>query len=146
MATRAAFWLGDPSNLAQREWLGCVAYDGYPNGAVTADLEAVTAPEQLRAWVAEHLALCSDFAAPSRGWPFPWDDDIYLTDFTYAFFDGQLQVACFYSGFLLYREVAAKLKEGDWEWPDTETLPRNVPAPRPYDPTQPDSIMLISSA
>lgn len=36
MATRAQFFIGDPCDVKTREWLGCVAFDGYPSGDLSA--------------------------------------------------------------------------------------------------------------
>ena len=70
MGTRAAFWVGDPRNLDNREWLGCIAWDGYPNGHPRPLLSAKT-EEEFREGV-KHIAVnTKSFATPEKGWPFP---------------------------------------------------------------------------
>jgi len=139
MGTRAAFWVGDPRNLDAREWLGCVAWDGYPNNHGFATLLKASTEEEFRNAVAEIEKKRDDFAQPSGGWPFPWTGDIFLTDFTYAFFDGVVQVACFHSGF-----IPADSLDGEMEWPEEEDPTCcNVPSGMNYDRSQPDSIIII---
>jgi len=89
----------------------------------------------------QELSKRNDFADPKKGWPFPWDDDIFLTDYTYAFFDGKLQVACYHHGFVPW-EKATDERE-DWE--KAGRLPGNVEAPKAYDSSQPDSIIIVQS-
>lgn len=135
MGTRASFFVGDPRDLEKREWLGCIAFDGYPEGVDELDeigtekafKKAIRAMEQR-----------DDFASPKGGFPFPWPDDLFLTDYTYAFFDGKLQVACGHRGFVEWGE-RNKLSEMQ------NSIPSNIPAPGPYDPSQPDSIMIFVS-
>jgi hypothetical protein len=141
MGTRAAFWVGDPRDLSKREWLGATAWDGYPeNPAIAVILRAVWEAE-FRGAVAGLAARSDDFARPDRGWPYPWADDIFLTDFTYAFFDGCVQATHFHYGFVPASKVLA---DSDFEWPDLDDRSlRSIPAPAAYDPTQPDSILIL---
>lgn len=140
MGTRAAFWMGDPTNLERREWLGCIAWDGYPSA-----FEELAACNEagFRAAVMRMAVNRDDFATPTRGWPFPWADDVFLTDYTYAFFDGAVQVCCFHRPFM---PMAAYLTRDEETEDETTDDPRHakVPAPALYDPTQPDSIMIVS--
>jgi hypothetical protein len=78
---------------------------------------------------------------PDGGWPYPWADDVFLTDFTYAFLDGETRVSSFHGGFHPASEVTA---EG-FVWPDEPDDPttRRIPAPSGYDPSQPDSILIM---
>ena len=85
MGTRALFWVGDPTDLENREWLGSIAFDGYPSGV--ADLVSVATEDQFREYV-KGLHDRRDFAHPGQGFPFPWDDDIFTTDLNYWFKDG----------------------------------------------------------
>lgn len=134
MGTRASFWIGNPTDLENREWLGCIAWDGHPE-----NMSCSSSEESFRGFVAG-LSTREDFATPDKGWPFPWADDIFVTDFTYAFFDGKVMAACFHCGFVPLEEA----QKDDFEWPDKDTLPKGIPAPKPYDRSQPDSIMIIS--
>lgn len=89
MGTRADFYIRTKSEEKQTvmEWLGSVAFDGYPEGfdsqsgiiALTAKNEA-----EFRAAVSEVLASRSDGTTPEMGWPWPWDDSL-LTDYAYVF-------------------------------------------------------------
>lgn len=141
MGTRAAFWAGDPRNLKARRWLGCIAWDGYPEGLP--ELADVTTEEAFLAAVESYKEKRDDFADPAKGgWPFPWADDIFLTDYTYAWIEGRLVVASYHTGFVQWEEATAE----DFEWPGKDCLPSNVPAASGWDRGQPDSIMLISTA
>lgn len=143
MGTRAQFFIGNPSNLSSREWLGCVAFDGYPDGDVGEALGGAETEAEFRAAIARISTWRDDFCDPSkRGFPFPWVRDLYLTDWTYAFFDGAVQASHFHSGF--YPLCRFLSDEGT---PDDETLPRDVPAPTAtWDASGPDSIIVVSCA
>lgn len=139
MGTRAAFWLGDPRNIENRKWLGCIAWDGHPDGDCKT-LFGSESDEEFVCRVQQLAATRDDFATPERGWPFPWSDDIFLTDFTYAFFDGAVQVSCYHRGF-----VSADKALGDDPWPgEDDPTCSKVPAGKAYDRSQPDSIMIFS--
>ena len=79
MGTRADFYVGRGS---EAEWLGSIAWDGYPDGIDTLVLGATT-EEQYRDAVREFLAR-EDATRPEMGWPWPWDDS-NTTDYAYAF-------------------------------------------------------------
>ena len=145
MGTRAAFWIGNPQDLDKREWLGCVAFDGYPEGLP--GIEDVKTEKEFRAFIARKRAESTCFAKPEGGWPYPWDDDIFLTDYTYAFFDGKLQVTVFHSGFQTLEDYQRDTQgdHDDDRAEPTDKLPSNVPAPKTYDRRQPDSIIIVSA-
>ena len=138
MGTRAAFWIGDPRDLEHREWLGCVAWDGYV-WKEDAEWASFTTEEEFRSAVDFVKRHSDDFADPANGgWPFPWTDDIFLTDYTYAFFDGAVHYACYYSPFA---KVGEELPDGDTDDPSKI----KVPSPSTeWDRSQPDSIMIFS--
>lgn len=139
MGTRAAFWIGNPVDLGTREWLGCVAWDGYPSEF--AQLAEITTAPEFRAAIDATATIRSDFADPTKGgWPFPWNDDIFLTDYTYALIDGIVQCACFHSEF---RPLAFELANPESESPPDDPTHHNVPALADYDRSQPDSIMIF---
>lgn len=142
MGTRAAFWIGDPRNLEDREWLGCIAWDGCPGGDCDTFRHATTEAGFRKAVHALALSR-DDFARPDGGWPYPWHDDIFLTDYTYAFFDGEVQLTAFYAGFMTFAEYDAH--DGDEAKRDDDPTLRNVPAPAEYDRRQPDSIMIFGA-
>lgn len=144
MGTRAQFFIGNPSNVDNRQWLGCVAWDGYPDGDCGKALVGVSSPEEFIAAVEGLAAKRDDFTDPMRhSFPFPWRNDLYLTDFTYAFFDGRVQVTPFHGG---WRDLTADLIAGDidpWGEDATDELPSDVLAPSEDGPKGPDSIMII---
>lgn len=113
MGTRAAFWIGDP-RTENREWLGCVAWDGYPGGDCRNLFEATT-EQEFRERIAAMRASRKDFATPDKGWPFPWSDDVFLTDFTYAWIDGNPVASCFHHGF-----SGKECLEDGFEWPEED--------------------------
>jgi len=142
MGTRAAFWMGDPANLEQREWIGCVAWDGYPS----AFEELASCNEAgFRAAVMRMQANRKDFSTPAKGWPFPWSDDVFLTDYTYAFFDGAVQTCCFHQPFEPLAQYLARDEEDSEDESTDDPRHTKVPAPAEYNPEQPDSIMSYRS-
>jgi len=90
MGTRADFYIG---RGAGAEWIGSIAWDGYPNGIEDAVLAAKTESE-FRAAVAEHLSARDDFTPPEMGWPWPWDNS-QTTDYAYAFEGGKVWASPF---------------------------------------------------
>lgn len=146
IGTRASFWLGNPRNLENRKWLGCIAFDGYPEG----DTKKLIVAKNEEQFVELLEGICKDrrdFASPEGDWPFPWEDDIFLTDFTYAFFDGKTQVANFHSGFITMEDYFEYYQNNEAECLfDREDLNNKLPkisALKPYDSSQPDSIIII---
>ena len=138
MGTRAAFWVGNPTQLDKREWLGCIAFDGHPENFE--QLAGIVSEKEYRDAVQVIRDSSRDFATPDKGWPFPWADDIFLTDITYAFFGGVVQVCWFHSTFVSLNQYL--VDPGVY---CIEDVPEhiNVPCGKPYDPSQPDSIMII---
>jgi hypothetical protein len=96
MGTRADFYVGRGE---QADWLGSVAWDGYPDGIFGSKfpeyLPAVPLGEtQWRKDVAEFLANREDASLPKQGWPWPWEDS-QTTDYAYALDDGAVWGSCF---------------------------------------------------
>lgn len=96
MGTRADFYLGRGKDA---EWLGSVAWDGYPDGIFdeAPELFSSDAPvtgEEWHAWVGELLAGRNDGTRPEQGWPWPWDNS-NTTDYAYALDDGAIWGSCF---------------------------------------------------
>lgn len=85
MGTRADFYVGkeNPETGAKAEWLGSIAWDGYPSGIDDTILEATT-EEEFRTAVKVFFAKRDDVTLPERGWPWPWDTS-HTTDYAYAF-------------------------------------------------------------
>lgn len=90
MGTRADFYVGRGE---QAEWLGSVAWDGYPGGMPEMLMKAET-EDTFRAEVAKMATDRDDFTAPERGWPWPWDTSS-TTDYAYAFEDGKVYASGF---------------------------------------------------
>lgn len=83
MGTRADFYVG---RGARAEWLGSIAWDGYPEGIDHGILTAET-EDAFRERVSQFLTR-EDATLPERdGWPWPWETS-YLTDYVYAFDGG----------------------------------------------------------
>lgn len=142
MGTRAQFFVGNPEDIEGRKWLGCLAFDGHPENF--SDLAKATTPDGFEAYVGVGPGKEDDFTHPARhDYPFPWDDDLFLTDYTYAFFDGRAQVTCFHGG---WRDLDT-LKGNPDPWGDSpDELPANVPAPRREGKKPgPDSILVVVS-
>lgn len=91
MGTRADFYVG---RGATAEWLGSIAFDGYPSGIADNVLHATT-EARYRAAVDDFLtAEASHATRPSEGWPWPWKDS-RTTDYAYAFDGRRVWGSCF---------------------------------------------------
>jgi hypothetical protein len=147
MGTRAQFFVGDPRDVNGREWLGCVAWDGYPDGDCGEALKTAATEAEFRAGIASLAAKRDDFCDPAtRSFPFPWRNDVFLTDCTYAWFDGAVRYTSFHRGFV---SLAAYLGFSDDEaeayHSQPEQLTRDVAAPITGGPPGPDSIMILTA-
>lgn len=94
MGTRADFYVGRGDKA---EWLGSVAWDGYPDGFDRDGLLNATTEQQFREAVAAELANREDGTTPEMGWPWPWDDST-TTDYAYAF-DAHRVLGCGFGEF-----------------------------------------------
>lgn len=86
MGTRADFYLGRGPNA---EWLGSIAWDGYPDG-IDVDVLRSTSEAVYRANVTRFLGERDDSTLPEQGWPWPWNDS-GTTDYAYALDDGAVR-------------------------------------------------------
>jgi hypothetical protein len=108
MGTRADFYVGRGETA---EWLGSIAWDGYPNGIDTDVLKATT-EEDYRGAVTVFLGSRNDSTLPERGWPWPWEDS-RTTDYAYAFDEKKVYASCFgYGWFDPQDEEADHTPEG----------------------------------
>ena len=89
MGTRADFYIGRGENA---EWLGSIAWDGYPQG-IDKQVLGCRSPEAFRHAVASFLEKREDKTLPDQGWPWPWETSS-TTDYAYAFDDG-VHASCF---------------------------------------------------
>jgi|SRR6185503_17863419 len=145
MGTRGQFFIGNPQDIENREWLGCIAWDAHAGGSKCENIAKSTTADEFRTAVAEMGAEEDDFTDPKlNSFPFPWPDDVFLTDVTYAFFDGSVQVTCFHAG---WRPAASFLDGGTDPYGEDapDELPSDVPAPTGAGPKGPDSILIISA-
>lgn len=98
MGTRADFYVRRDREVKLRaeDWLGSIAWDGYPSG-LPDELREATTEEAYRAEVAK-LATREDWTRPEDGWPWPWNDS-RTTDYAYVFTNGVegsgVQASCF---------------------------------------------------
>jgi hypothetical protein len=90
MGTRADFYIGKGKKA---EWLGSIAWDGYPKGIPTVLLKQTSA-KGFRANVTKFLASRDDSILPEQGWPWPWEDSC-ITDYAYAFEHGKVSTSSF---------------------------------------------------
>lgn len=88
MGTRADFYIGS----RKLEWLGSIAWDGYPDGQKQGLLNAKTEEEFLR-WLPVQK---EDWTSPEMGWPWPWKTSA-TTDYAYCFNPrkGKVYIYCF---------------------------------------------------
>jgi hypothetical protein len=92
VGTRADFYIG---RGPEAEWIGSIAFDGYPeNGDVIGTCAGVQTEDLFRRRV-QALEQRKDFTDPAKhGWPWPWEDS-RTTDYAYAFDEGQVWVSDF---------------------------------------------------
>ena len=91
MGTRADFYVGRGEDA---EWLGSIAYDGYPEGHPS-QLDGNASEEaHYREDVVELLGSVDHASLPDRGWPWPWEDSA-TTDYAYAWEDGRVWISNF---------------------------------------------------
>ena len=88
MGTRADFYVGRGEHA---EWLGSIAWDGYPRG-IDKQVLGCQSEEAFRHAVATFLAGRENKTLPEQGWPWPWMDSS-TTDYAYAFDEGQVWAA-----------------------------------------------------
>lgn len=92
MGTRADFYVGKGKKA---EWLGSIAWDGYPDGN-PCEIVKLTSEAEYRTQVAA-LIKEENGTTPEMGWPWPWEDSC-TTDYAYTFDKGMVWGACFGHG------------------------------------------------
>ena len=91
MGTRADFYVGVGVDA---EWLGSIAFDGYPKGIEPRILHAQN-EAGYRQVVKEFVAQSDHGTTPEQGWPWPWEDS-RTTDYAYAWTPrGEVRASCF---------------------------------------------------
>lgn len=140
MGTRADFYV---RRGEKAEWLGSVAWDGYPEGIVSktaydpstddcgnGDAEegepTFGAPElfdnkdegSFRETVNALIERRRDGTFPKDGWPWPWEDS-QTTDYTYAFDGDRVWISCFGCEWIDYethlKYEAMQKAHDDWD-------------------------------
>lgn len=101
MGTRADFYVG---RGPQAQWLGSIAYDGYPDGQPESVIGAAS-EDDFKTRVASLLATVDDATLPADGWPWPWNDS-GTTDYAYAFDDGVVWASRFGGAWFKATELA----------------------------------------
>ena len=92
MGTRADFYVGRGKNA---EWLGSIAWDGYPDGILKNILHAHNETyyrQVVKEFITEEKGNGSRF--PEDGWPWPWEDS-RATNYAYAFENNKVHASCF---------------------------------------------------
>ena len=128
MGTRADFYVGKGPNA---EWLGSIAWDGYPDGNPADVLEKIT-EHDYRAAV--ELVLSNEHCGPTRpeqGWPWPWEDS-RTTDFAYTFDLQRVLISCFGRPWVgsedeMTDEYFDSERTGPAAWPQMDTGGSAVP-------------------
>jgi hypothetical protein len=91
MGTRADFYVGRGKDA---EWLGSIAWDGYPSGNPSLIIGATT-EKHYRVLVNDLLTTDESATTPEQGWPWPWDDS-RTTDYAYAWVEGEDVLASYF--------------------------------------------------
>jgi hypothetical protein len=108
MGTRADFYVGRGEAA---EWLGSIAWDGYPDG-IDKQVLGCESVEAFRHAVSAFLAGREDKTLPDQGWPWPWETSS-TTDFAYAFDEGIVYASCFGGQWFECTTPAADAPEDD---------------------------------
>ena len=88
MGTRADFYIRRESKpLEPSDWVGSIAWDGYPGGIPKTVLKAKTTAAFRRAL--RELQQRDDWTSPKEGWPWPWETSA-TTDYVYVFSNGKV--------------------------------------------------------
>lgn len=90
MGTRADFYNGRGTDV---EWLGSIAWDGYPEG-IPNTIKTAANEKEFRDIVGKFIKDREDGTLPEQGWPWPWEDS-RTTDYSYAFDNGKVYVCEF---------------------------------------------------
>ncbi len=96
MGTRADFYIQHNSKLSKEDWIGSLAWGGYPAGLPDAIMKATDAPT-FRHAVTEFAQGRTDFTSADEGWPWPWDSS-RMTDYAYVFLPHAATVGINYWG------------------------------------------------
>ena len=112
MGTRADFYIG---RGLEAEWIGSVAWDGYPRGICDALLKS-TSEQEFRDRLSEFLNDREDATTPDCGWPWPWETSS-TTDYAYSFDEGRVFMSCFGRNWI---QATVDEPDHDDEWPEDD--------------------------
>lgn len=84
MGTRADFYVAREDGL---EWVGSIAWDGYPEG-IDADVLTATSADAFGLALETFFADRDDVTLPVQGWPWPWSNS-NTTDHAYVLIEGE---------------------------------------------------------
>lgn len=87
--SRASFWIGDPSIISERQYLGCIGFNGNPEDEDLLELQIIKTPQEFIDFVTKVLVPRKDYSPPENGWPFSHFEN---TGYTYIFMDGKIEV------------------------------------------------------
>lgn len=93
MGTRADFYIQEEKILKSTDWLGSIAWDGYPEGIDPEIINAINATDFLVKFLT-FVKDRKDFTPREYGWPWPWEDSL-TTDYAYVFKDDKVDIYCF---------------------------------------------------
>ena len=94
MGTRADFYLKTERHyLKQSDWLGSIAWDGYPEG-IPDDLKKAKTPREFVDALLRFSKNRDDWTSTDLGWPWPWETSA-LTDYAYIFYKNKVHIKCF---------------------------------------------------
>lgn len=88
MGTRADFYSQSGKQLQQKDWIGSIAWDGYPRGIPAQIKKAKTEKEFIKE-CKKFFKNREDVSLPKDGWPWPWNDSS-TTDYAYVFYKGNV--------------------------------------------------------
>jgi hypothetical protein len=108
MGTRADFYVGRGEKA---EWLGSIAWDGYPDG-IAQKLLRSKSEEDYRFNLKEFFKERDDATLPEDGWPWPWEDS-NTTDYAYAFDGGKVWASGFGRKWFNPLKKEPKVKDND---------------------------------
>lgn len=143
MGTSAQFFINNPCDLVERKWLGCVRNDGDPEGPLNA-LVGVNTEQEFRDVIESLMGDRHDYTEPTRHrFPFPWEDDLFMTDFTYCLLGKLTYVSYRRKGWLLIRSYIYWPKTRRAYLKQEDRLPAGVRAPTGMTKTGHDAQMFI---
>ena len=111
MGTRADFYVGRGKDA---EWLGSIAWDGYPDG-IWESVKTATDDVSYRISVKAFLKDRDDATFIEDGWPWPWVDS-NTTDYAYAFDKGRVWASPFGHPWFLATDVVPDEDENPQYW------------------------------